>query len=131
MSEIVHNDVLDAAAQFIIDNADREILCDGAPTSYAEATDPPGSGGNALADAAVSSGDFSIAAGDTDGRKLSCVAKSGVPIDDGGDADHLAIVDDAGNRVLLVLERPSATSVTDGGPTATIGAWSYTFRAPA
>jgi hypothetical protein len=131
MTEIVHADVLDAALQFIIDNADREILCDGAPASYAEATDPPGSGGKALADAAVSGGDFSIGAGDTDGRKLSCVAKSGVPIDDSGDADHLAIVDDAGERVMLVLERPSATSVAAGGPTATIEAWSYTFRDPA
>lgn len=131
MTESVHSDVLDAAHQYIIDNADREILCAGAPASYAEATDPPGSGGKALADAAVSSGDFTIGAGDTDGRKLSCVAKSGVPIDDSGDADHLAVVDDANSKVLLVLERPSATSVADGGPTATIGAWSYTLRAPA
>lgn len=130
MTEFVNSVIPDAALQFIIDNADREILCDGYPSSYAQATTAPASG-KALADAAVSSGDFSIGAGDTDGRKLSCVAKSGTTIDDSGDADHLAIVDDANSRVLLVLERPSGTSVSDGGATATIGAWSYTIRAPA
>ncbi|GAB4373853.1 MAG: hypothetical protein Kow00114_36050 [Kiloniellaceae bacterium] len=130
MTVFVHNDVLDNGPQYIKTHADRIIACDGAPATYAAATTPPGSGGNALADAAVSSGDFTLAAGATDGRKLSWPDKTGVPIDDGGGGDHAAIVDDTNSKLLLVFPATVEVSLTSGGPTLTIKGKSYTVRAP-
>jgi hypothetical protein len=129
MTVFIHDDVLDNGPKYIKDNADRIIACDGAPATYAAATTAPATG-NALADVAVTSGDFTLGAGDTDGRKVSWPDKTGVPVDDSGGADHAAIVDDTNSKLLLVFPATTEVSLTDGGPTLTIKGKSYTVRTP-
>lgn len=53
-----------------------------------------------LADVAMASADFTIANGDVSGRKVTVAAKSDVPIDTTGTANHIALVD--ATRLLFV-----------------------------
>lgn len=130
MTTLVHNDVPDAALAYIQDNCDQMIACEGAPASYAEATTAPASG-KALADTAMSSGDFTIADGDTDGRKISWSSKPGVAVDANGDADHIAFVDTGNTKLLLVVPMTATVALTTGGgETMTIEGGSYTLRDP-
>ncbi len=62
-------------------------ICAGAPADRAAAI------ANSLADQALVPGDFAKANGDTSGRKLRYLAKSGINVDTSGTADHLAYID--------------------------------------
>ncbi len=130
MTVSLHNDVPDAALAYIRDNCDKMIACAGAPASYAEATTPP-AGGKALADAAMSSGDFTIGDGDTDGRKITWTSKPGTAVDDAGNCDHIAFVDTGNSKLLLVVPGTATVALsTGGGETVTIEGGSYTLRDP-
>ena len=58
--------------------------------------------GNSLADVTMAGGDFTKAAGDTSGRKVTVAAKSGVAVDNTGTATHVALVNTAGTSVRYV-----------------------------
>ena len=74
------------------------LLCALQPTDRADALT------KALADIAVTpgdgNGDFTIANGDTSGRKLTMAAQSAVDVDAGDTGDHVAIID--ATNLLLV-----------------------------
>jgi len=95
MAKFIHDDVLDAALNIIKTNANIMTVCNAQPTTRAEAI-----GSMALADVPVATGDFTLANGDTNGRKITVAAKSGVTVDVTGTATHIAICD--GTRLLLV-----------------------------
>lgn len=95
MAKIVHDDVLDGALNIIKNNANLMILCSQQPTTRTEAVTT-----YALADVAMASGDFTAANGDTNGRKLTVAAKTGVTVDGSGTGTHVALVD--GTRLLYV-----------------------------
>lgn len=109
MAKLTDDSVLNAAIAEI-EKADQLVLCDGQPSSYADATTDSGSGGNALGEVAVAGGDFTRADGDVSGRKVTVASKS-VTIDVAGDVDHVALVDD-GASVLLHVATANTTSVT-------------------
>lgn len=58
--------------------------------------------GNSLADVTMAGGDFTKAAGDTSGRKVTVAAKSGVTVDSTGTATHVALVNTSGTTVRYV-----------------------------
>lgn len=98
MAKFVHDEVMDAALAEI---AEGNILtvCSSQPTTRTEAITT-----FKLADIALTpgdgNGDFTIANGDTNGRKLTIATQVDIPVDSSGTATHVAICD--GTRLLLV-----------------------------
>ena len=109
--------VMDAAFDYI-DQADMMHVCstlDATPT-YAEIT------AASLADVAVvPNTDFTKAAGDTSGRKLTVAAKSGVTVDASGTANHIALVTVSGSVVRYVTTCTS--QVLTAGNSVNVPAW--------
>lgn len=97
MTKFSHDDILDAALDEIITNANLMTACSQPPTTRTEAIST-----YALADIAIDSDDFTKADGDTDGRKVTVAAQSSVLIDTSGMATHIAITD--ASRLLYVTE---------------------------
>lgn len=97
MTKFINDAVMDAALDEIA-LADLQTLCSDPPTTRTEAVTT-----YALADVAMTPGtDYTKANGDTDGRKVTVAAKSGVTVDATGMATHRALVD--ATRLLLVTE---------------------------
>lgn len=110
MGKSASNAYLDAPFDYLIANADRQILCSAEPTSYAQATTT-----FALADVALAGGDFTKADGDVSGRKVTIAAKNGVAVDANGTGNHVAIVDDTASALILVTTVPTPQAVSVGG----------------
>ena len=127
MAVFLSDTVLDAALD-VIATADQLIICAGEPADYTDATTDSGSGGHALGEVAVSSGDFTKADGDASGRKVTVAQKTGVTIDVSGTADHVALVDD-GASVLLAVATITSQAVTATN-TATINAFDIEIGDP-
>lgn len=108
MAKFVSDTVIDQALNYIKNNAEQVVICAGQPSNYSDATTDSGSGGNALGESAVSTGDFTVADGDTSGRKITMGTKS-VTIDVTGTADHVALVDDTNTELLLVTTMASSS----------------------
>ncbi len=121
MAKAAHADVLDGALNIIKNNANLMTLCSAQPTTRAEAVTT-----YALADVAVSSGDFTLAAGDVSGRKASIAAKNAIPVDASGTGTHVAIVD--GTRLLWVTTCTS--QAVTAGNTVNIPTWDIEFASP-
>nr|BDD43975.1 hypothetical protein 32 [bacterium] len=113
MAKLIDNSVYDAALDTIA-TADQLVLCAGQPSTYADATTDSGSGGNALGETPVTGADFTNADGDTNGRKVTVSAQTGITVDVTGTFDHVALVDDTGS-VLLAVATVSSQSITAGG----------------
>ena len=110
-----------------IAGADKMVLCDDEPTTFAEADTT-----FALAEVAMDSGDFNIGAGDSGGnvsRKPTVAAQNGVPIDASGDATHVALVDTVSSTLLFVTTCTLQALVAGG--TVNIPAWEIEVGAPA
>ncbi len=101
MAKWSNDNVMDKGLEWIQNNCDREILCSAQPTNYTEANAT-----YAVADAPLTSGsagDFTIADGDTSGRKITVAAKSNMDVDSAGDGNHIALVDDAAGGTLMYV----------------------------
>jgi hypothetical protein len=100
MTKSVSSLVLDNGPQYLIDNVDRQIICAGAPASYAAAI-----GANLLVERPTVPGDFALAAGvDAGSRAVTLAAANDIAVTVAGVADHSALVDDTNLRLLLVDE---------------------------
>jgi hypothetical protein len=121
MAKLVHDNVLDAALNYVKNNATLMIVCSTQPTTRAEAVTT-----YALADVAMTGTDFTVANGDTSGRKVTVGAKSAVPVDATGNAQHIALVD-ATN--LLYVTTCTAQVVTSGN-TVDVPAWKIELADP-
>lgn len=115
--------------EWLRDNATREMFCVGGPASYAEATELPGAG-KMVADVSVSAGNWTIEEGVPDGQQISMVTKTGVAVDASATADHLAVVNDTDDELMLVMPLAAGVEMEDGGPTTSILGWTYRRRAP-
>lgn len=124
MAKTVHNDVLDAALNIIKNNCTLITLCSQQPTTYTEAITT-----FKLADVVVDSTDFTVADGDTSGRKVTVAAQTAVPVDTSGTSDHAALVDVA-NTKLLYTTTHTGQALTSGN-TVDIGAWDIEIADPA
>lgn len=119
MSKFAPDATLDGMLAYIADRCTRVTICSTQPTNYTEA--------NAtyeLADVTVTAGngngDFTIANGDSSGRKLTLLQQTGVTIDNNGTAAHIALLDVAGTALLAVTTCTS--QAVTAGNTATINA---------
>ncbi len=123
MGKYVNDAVLDAALDKIA-TADQLVICEDAPTTYAEATTDKGSDGVALGEIAVDAGDFTKSDGDASGRKVTVAQQASIPVDVSGAWDHVALVDDADLLLLLVtmLANSDITAVDQTGDVFTIEA---------
>jgi len=121
MAKKVSDSVLDAALDKIAE-CDLLVLCEGEPADYAAATTDKGSGGVALGEIALDSGDFTKADGDVSGRKLTVAQQTPVAVDVSGDWDHVALVDNDTAELRLVTMLPNAaiSAVDQGTQTFTI-----------
>lgn len=124
MAKSVHNDVLDAALNVLKNNVTKRVACSAQPTTYAEANVTYN-----LAAVTVASGDFTIANGDTSGRKVTIAAKTGVSVTANGTVTHEALIDTANSKLLFVTTVPSQ-GVSSGG-TVDMGTWKDEIYAPA
>lgn len=121
MAKWVADEVLDGALQ-VIAGATRMVAVAGQPTSYAAAWT------GRLAEVAMSSGDFAVANGDTSGRKIMVAAKTGVGVVAAGAADHVALVDPGGSRLIYVTTCP-AQALAAGG-TVNFDGWAVELGDP-
>lgn len=128
----VHNDVLDAALNYIKSNATRITICSAQPTSFNEANneDDGSPAGYCLAQHTIDSDDFTGPAdGDTSGRKLAINQQTGVTAIDTGTATHMALLDVDDSKLLYVKELSSSVSMTDT-ETYTLAASDIEIRDP-
>jgi len=120
MAKTVHNDVLDAALSKVA-TATTLTVCSSAPANFA------GIAAVALAEATMSSGDYTIADGDTSGRKVTVAAQADMPVDETGTATHIAL--DDGSTLLYVTECTSQALTS--GNTVSTPAWDIEIADPA
>ena len=103
---LIDDNSKDDALVDVRDNANQQVMCQGFPASYAEATTDLGTGsGKALGETTMAPGDYTLADGQTDGRSLTVGLKSGVVVDVAGTFDHVALVDTVNSR-LKAVTRP-------------------------
>jgi Flp pilus assembly protein TadG len=121
MAKTVDDTVLDGALNIIKNNANLMTLCSTQPTTRTEAITT-----YELADVAVTSTDFTVANGDTSGRKVTVAAKSTVPVDVTGNGQFVALTS---ATLLLFVTTCTAQQVTLGN-TVDIPAWKYEIADP-
>ncbi len=128
MGKLIHNDVYDAALAYVADNGTRMFLCSAEPASYQEA-----SADNMLVQQTLTpgdgNGDFTIAEGDSSGRKLTVEAQTGITVTNSGTVTHVAICDSVNSKVLAVTEVNSPYAVTSGN-TVNVPAFDLTLADP-
>lgn len=112
----------DAALDYWTD-ADEMVLCSQEPTTYAEATST-----YALADVAMTGGDFTKADAAGGGRQVTVAAKSGITPDANGTGTHVALVQSSGSTLRYVTTCPS--QAVDTGIPVDIGSWKITLADP-
>jgi hypothetical protein len=137
MGKNVHDDVLDAALDYIRDNATKLVALTSEPTgasAYTNATTAVHSGGYMVSDVAITSADFgSNEDGDTSGRKMQVNSHSSVSTDGLAAAatatqNHVAIIDDTNSKVLYTTT--STAQTVTGGIANDYPAWDIEFRDP-
>lgn len=112
MTKLTADVVLDAPLDKIINEADQLVLCEAAPTTYAEATSDKGAGGVALGEVAIGAANWTKSDGDVSGRKATLESLNWT-VDVSGTNNHWAIIDD-GAGVLLHVGEASGEAVTAG-----------------
>jgi len=118
--DIVLDGLLDVVA-----SATKQVACSAEPTTYTEANAT-----YALADIVIDSGDFSKANGDTNGRKVTVAAQTGVLIDTSGTATHVALVRTADSTLIYVTTCTSQALTANGSNTVNFPAWDIEVADP-
>jgi hypothetical protein len=125
MSKSVHNDVLDAALNYISTNADGIYICSQEPTTYTEAITTYGLGNR------VGGPSFGAAVdGDVSGRKKQVNAVTDGSVTGDGTANHVALVDSGNSKLLYVTTIPTPQAVTNGNDW-TLPSWDIEIEDPA
>ena len=139
MGKNVHDNVLDAALNYLGSNANRLIVLSAEPTgssAYTNATTDVDSSGYKLASAVISASDFTGPAnGDTSGRKIAVNAQSSMSIDgvaSSANATHVSLVkvsSSASSQMVLYTTTCTSQSLT-GGNKVNTPAWDIEIRDP-
>jgi urease beta subunit len=117
-------DMLDAALSFIRTNATKMVACTGQPLTFADANTTM-----KLAEITMAPADFTLANGVTSGRRVTVAAKANVAVTTAGTANHVALVDVAGSRLLYVTTAPAQTLAA--ASTVSFGTWDIEINNPA
>lgn len=130
MPRYAHADVLDNGPQYLKTNCNKAILISAYSSTYATVN-----GANKVAEAALVTGDFSIAGADGAARVLTATltGKSGGNalqnvVD--GTGMHIAFVDTVNSKVLFVTEESSDQAITNGNPVQFNSNPTYTAAQP-
>lgn len=104
--------IMDAALDYIASNGSRICVCSSEPNTYAHARATTGA---MLAETtvAITSGEYTLANGDTSGRKVSTPQKADMTIAASGVADHVAIVS-TGLTALISITLCTTQQLTTG-----------------
>lgn len=121
MARFASSAVMDAALA-VVAQASRMVVLSGQPASYAAAATAP------LAQVAMAPGDFQLGDGSNGGRRLTVAAKAGITVLANGTADHVALLDEADQRLLYVTTCP-AQPLLAGAPLS-LAAWQVDIGAP-
>lgn len=108
MAKSVDDTVLDGALNVIKTNVVSMSACNAEPTTRTEAATT-----FKLAVATMVNGDFTIANGDTNGRKVTTAAKSTINVDTTGTATHIALFDASVLRYVTTCTSQALTSGND------------------
>lgn len=126
MAKWASDTVMDAALA-VVATGTVLTVCSAQPTTYAEATST-----YALADVVLTpgagNGDFTLANGDSSGRKVTVAQQADIPIDTSGTATHVAI-SISGSSTLLYVTTCTSQVLTSGG-TVTVPAWDVEIADP-
>lgn len=126
MAKWASDSVMDAALAYV-DDCTLLTVCSAQPTTYAEASST-----YKLADvvmtAGAGNGDYTLANGDTNGRKLTVAQQAAIDIDSSGDATHVAL-SISGSSTLVYVTTCTTQTLTAGG-TVTVPAWDIEISDP-
>ena len=138
MAKSVHDNVLDAALNYIKTNANRLSVLNAEPTgasAYANATTAADSSGYRLATAIINASDFTGPAnGTTSGRKITVNAQSSMSIDGVAltdSATHVALIDLASSSGAVLYTTTCTSQVLTGGNKVNTPAWEIELKDPA
>lgn len=106
MAYTIADTVFDQSLNYLKNNCAKVVVLSADPAgSYANANTDNGTGsGIKIAEAAVTSTDFTLADGATDGRKVTVAAQNDVAVSAAGDATHVAWLDTSNSAVLFVTQ---------------------------
>jgi len=111
MAELLPDATIDGFLDTIADTCDRVDVCSTQPTTYTQATSTYTLGNTTLT-TGDGGGDWTIANGDTSGRKLSLAQQAGITATGTDTAQHIAFTD--GSSTLLAVATCTSQSVTSG-----------------
>jgi hypothetical protein len=117
-------DMLDAALTYIRTGATKMVACSNQPLTFADANTTM-----KLAEIVMAPADFTLANGVTSGRRVTVAAKANVAVATAGTANHVALLDVAGSKLLYVTTSPAQTLAA--GSTVSFGAWDIEIANPA
>ena len=125
MTKWAHADVLDNGPAYIKTNCDKVCVVSEytAGDSYATVT------AATLAEAALTSTDFTLASSGSDRTLTTAAGKQDTAANVSGTASHIAFVDTVASKVLWVTEETSGQSITAGNP-VTFPSLVYTAKQP-
>ena len=118
MGKSINDNVLDAALDYIKGATQITVCTTNEPTTYAQATS---TNNYMLATTTLTTADYSIANGDTSGRKVTVSQQTNVSISKSGTAGHVCLCNTTASELILVTTCNSQ-SLTTGG-TVTIPAF--------
>lgn len=121
MAKAVDNTVLDAALNIMKNNSIRQAVCSSQPANYAAIA------AATLATATMATGDYTVANGDTSGRKVTMTAKSSVTVSANGTATHIVLHDNS--AVMHYVTTCTSQALTTANP-VNIPAWKIEIAAP-
>jgi len=124
MAKSIHDDVLDAALEYLEVNGDEFNVCSAQPTTYTEAHTT-----YMLAQHSATTADSIVADGDSSGRKITWSQQADITITNSGTATHVAIAD-TGNSKLLLVTTCTSQALTSGN-TVTIPTFDDEIADPA
>ena len=128
MGKLVHDNVLDAALQYLEDNVDWIAACEGAPTTYEHAHSNKGVATGKVLAHSVTPTFTGPANGDASGRKTAVDEEPTITIDASGDADHIALVF-VGSTLLLYVTTCTLQALVAAN-TVTIPTWDIEIADP-
>ena len=125
MTKWAHDDVLDNGINYIKTNCDKVCVVSAytAGDSYYTVT------AAILAEAAMSSTDFTLESSGSDRTLTTAAGKQDTEANVSGTASHIAFVDTVASKVLWVTEETSGQSITAGNP-VTFPSLVYTAKQP-
>lgn len=123
MAKYINPNNIDLCLNDIKVNANKLVVCSAQPTDFTTANAT-----YALGSVAMTTTDYTLANGDTSGRKITVAAKAAVPVATSGTATHVALIDTT-NSILKFVTTTTSTAVSSGG-TVDVASFKDEIQAP-